>query len=184
MSRLNRFYRRILRGMKDLTCPTWPVLRRLAVLVVLVLAAGCDQVHAQTLTRRQHGDWTVQCRQGNGQQPLCIAFTPLKSETGASAGILGAQPVAGQRLLSFSMESGYHIGGQIELRVDSNPISRHGGCENLHCHIVLSAEDPLQTQLRRGNRLYIRGANTNYEASLIGYTAAQESWADLQKKRR
>lgn len=170
--------------MRILPCPAWPVLRCLAVLVALVLGPGCDAALAQALTKRQHADWTVQCRQGNGQQPLCIAFTTLKSESGAPAGILGAQPVAGQRLLSFSMESGYHIGGQIELRVDDNPSSRHGGCENLHCHILLDTEDPLQVQLRRGNRLYIRGANRDYEASLIGYTAAQESWAELQKRRR
>jgi hypothetical protein len=82
------------------------------------------------------------------------------------------------------MESGYHIGGQIELRVDGNPASRHGGCENLHCHIVLDTEDPLQTQLRRGNRLYVRGADVDYQASLIGYTAAQETWTELQKRKR
>lgn len=184
MSRAFPIYRRILRGMEILTCPAWPVLRRLVVLAALVLTVGCDSAQAQALTRRQHGDWTVQCRQGNGQQPLCIAFTALKSEKASPAGILGAQPVAGQRLLSFSMESGYHIGGQIELRVDSNPASRHGGCENLHCHIVLDTDDPLQAQLRRGNRLYVRGANTDYQASLIGYTAAQESWTELQKKKR
>lgn len=153
-------------------------------LVTLFFVIGGNQAEAQSLTRRQHNDWTVQCRQSEGQQPLCIAFTPLKSGNGASAGILGAQPVAGQRLLSFSMESGYGVGGQIELRVDGNPISRHGDCENLHCHILLDADHPLQVQFRRGNRLYVRGANMDYEASLIGYTAAQESWVEMQKKRR
>lgn len=150
------------------------------------MAIFCGDAQAQqALTKRQHGDWTVQCRQGGaGQQPLCIAFTPLKSAAGARAGILGAQPVAGQRLLTFSMDSGFALGGQIELRVDGNPDSRHGGCENLHCHIVLEAADPLQGLLRRGNQLYIRGGKTDYQASLIGYTAAQESWAELQGNRR
>lgn len=174
-----------LRGMKNPICPAWPVLRRLAIPVALLLIASCHPAQAQAaLTRRQHGDWTVQCRQNDGQQPLCFAFTPLKSESGAKAGIMGAQPVAGQRLLSFSMESGFHIGGQIELRVDGNPVSRHGGCENLYCHVLLDADDPLQAQLRRGVRLHLRGANRDYEASLMGYTAAQESWAELQKRRR
>lgn len=166
------------------TCPAWPVLRRLAVMAALILSAGCNPAQAEDLTRRQHGDWTVQCRQGNGQQPLCIAFTPLKAENGATAGILGAQPVAGQRLLSLSLESGYGVGGTVELRVDGNPSFRHGGCENLHCHILLDTDAPLQPQLLRGNRLYVRGADMNYEASLIGYTAAQQSWTELQRQRR
>ena len=163
--------------------PAWPVPRRLALLLALVLAAGCPSVQAGELIKRQHGDWTVQCREGNGQQPLCIAFTSLKTENGRTAGILGAQPVAGQRLLSLSLESGYGVGGAIELRVDGNPSFRHSGCENLHCHILLNADDPLQPQLLRGNRLYVRGADMDYEASLIGYTAAQQSWTELQQRR-
>lgn len=177
-------YRRILRGMKILIYPTWPVLRCLAALLACVLSSGWHHAQAADLVKRQHGDWTVQCRQGNGQQPLCIAFTPLKAGNGATAGILGAQPVAGQRLLSLSLESGYGVGGSVELHVDNNPGFRHGGCENLHCHILLDAEAPLQPQLLRGVRLYVRGADRDYEASLIGYTAAQQSWTELQQQRR
>lgn len=113
-----------------------------------------------------------------------MAFTVLKAPNGAKAGILGAQPVAGQRLLSLSMESGYSLGSRIELRVDGNPGSRHDRCENLHCHILLNADDPLQVQFRRGNQLYVRGDGMDYQASLIGYTAAQEAWAEMQKARR
>jgi invasion protein IalB len=147
-----------------------------------VLLVPASATLAQEVIKRQHGDWTVQCRESR-QQMLCIAFTPLKSPSGAAAGIFGAQPVAGQRLLTLSLDSGFGVGGQVELRVDNNPGSRHGGCENLQCNILLDPADPLQGQLRRGSQLVVRGNNTDYRASLIGYTAAQESFADLQKPR-
>lgn len=137
------------------------------------------------LVRRQHRDWTVQCRPTHQGPPLCLAFTILKAPNGAQAGILGVQPVAGQRLVSLSMESGYSLGSRVELRVDGNPPASHNGCENLHCHILLSAEDPMQDQLRRGIQLYVQGDTMDYQASLLGYTAAQETWAQqMQSVRR
>jgi invasion protein IalB len=154
------------------------------VFLLLFAIPGIPARAEQDLVRRQHSEWTVQCRKTHQGQPLCMAFTTLKAPNGAAAGILGAQPVAGQRLLSLSLESGYSLGSRVELRVDGNPPSQHDGCENLHCHILLSAEDPLQVQLRRGNQLYVRGANMDYQASLIGYTAAQETWMEMQKARR
>lgn len=152
---------------------------------LLLPAVLGDPVQAQDeLVRRQHRDWTVQCRPTHQGPPLCLAFTILRAPDGARAGILGAQPVAGQRLLSLSMEAGYSLGTRVELRVDGNPSSAHDGCENLHCHILLSADNALQVQLRQGNQLFVRSATMDYQASLLGYTAAQESWANMQKARR